>query len=543
MASIRLPQYATASERVTRGLNLAEQRDRYAWVHAPGLPPWCRGIPEGEAFSRSKGLRFRTKLGTTAASLLLTVEARLLTRPATLADYDRYYTLLTKPDVMTRWRDDDEFARQRVNGIYPNLIRRIQEIPDNFPVTEAVVAPVLRDRGLTLEALLKEGRLYLSDYAILEGIPCTPGRFQVAPMALLYVDQHRQLLPLAIQLGQSPATAPVIFTPKDPTWLWRLAKAFVQCADGTVHEVAAHLVRTHLAMEPVWVAANRTLPPQHPIHVLLRPHFTDTLQINQDARDVMLAPGGPIDEAIAVGAEGSFVLAARAWERWDFDACDPQACFDRRDVNDLPGYYYREDALALWAAIGTYACELVTGIYREDRQVRADTELQAFVRELQSSSGGQLRGVPGAGAGMQTMDQLIRLLRLVLWTVSAEHSAVNNGQYDQLGYVPNTPGAMYVPPPTTKDAVSEATFAYALPLPDAVAQQITMVNLLSLPTLLPLGRYGQTFFQGVPEVQLAVDRFRARMSDIGRRIDARNKRLRVPYSYLHPARVGRSIDI
>ena len=71
------------------------------------------------------------------------------------------------------------------------------------------------------------------------------GRFCVAPSALFWVNDQRRLMPLAIQLGQSPKESETIYTPKDDHWTWLMARAFVQSADGTYHEVVAHLLRTH----------------------------------------------------------------------------------------------------------------------------------------------------------------------------------------------------------------------------------------------------------------------------------------------------------
>jgi hypothetical protein len=41
----------------------------------------------------------------------------------------------------------------------------------------------------------------------------------------------------------------------------------------------------------------------------------------------------------------------------------------------------------------------------------------------------------------------------------------------------------------------------------------------------------------------AIDRFRGSLDDIGREIVARNKELEVPYLYLQPWNIGRSIAI
>jgi len=54
-------------------------------------------------------------------------------------------------------------------------------------------------------------------------------------MCLFYTNERSQLMPLAIQLGQSRRPGQ-FFTPQDDPWLWRTAKTHVQCADAQVQE-------------------------------------------------------------------------------------------------------------------------------------------------------------------------------------------------------------------------------------------------------------------------------------------------------------------
>jgi hypothetical protein len=372
------------------------------------------------------------------------------------------------------------------------------------------------------------------------------GCYLSAAMGLFWVDQLGRLMPLAIQLGQSPSTAPVIFTPANERWVWLTARTFFQEADGNHHEVVAHLTRTHLVMETFWVAACRALPPQHPIAELLRPHFTGTIAINDEARATMLAPGGPIDHVLAVGSEGAFWLIDQEYRKWSFDQWNPREEMARRGVLDperLPSYHYRDDALRLFDAIGAYVRDLMAVFYKGDDDVRGDWELQTWIAELESGDGGRIRGLPTHDGRLRTLGALWDLLQQLIYLVSVEHAAVNNGQYDQFGYIPNTPGAMFLPAPTDDSLINEAEYVYFLPMPGGVEEQIGMVELLSEPTLTPLGSYGDTFFQSSPEARLAVDRFQARLSEVQVGIEERNTTLAVPYDYLVPARVGRSIAI
>jgi hypothetical protein len=52
-----------------------------------------------------------------------------------------------------------------------------------------------------------------------------------------------------------------------------MAKLWVRCADFHVHYAIAHLLKTHLILEPFAVAMMRQLSSSHPIFKLLKTHF------------------------------------------------------------------------------------------------------------------------------------------------------------------------------------------------------------------------------------------------------------------------------
>lgn len=542
---ICLAEAADQFERPVRERDLFSQRQDYTWVHAPGQPPFCKGVPPGEAFTKAKKDSMLIDVVESVADVALAAVIRFFKHNDTVASFRRYYPLMPIPAVADRWMQDEEFARQRLDGINPFLIRLATEIPENFPVTDETLRGLIPS-GSSLTQLLAEHRLFLVDYEILHGLPPMLGCFVVAPIALFWKDGLGRLMPLAIQLGQTPGEAGnVIFTPRDHHWTWLMARTFLQSADGTYHEVVAHLTRTHLVMETFWVAACRTLPPQHPLHVLLKPHFTGTVDINYEARNTLIAPGGPIDKSIGIGAEGSLTLVGLAYDRWTFDAADPIADLEQRGIlsdDVLPHFHYRDDALALFKAIRRYVHDLLRVYYTSDQLIVQDAELQAWAQELVDEEGGRIRGLPGVGA-IENFDQLHGIVSQIIYSCSVEHAAVNNGQYAQFGWIPNTPGAMYLEPPKDHSPRSETNFVYALPSASGVGAQLEFVHLLSDRTQTPLGSYPEDFFTGVMPARAAIDRFRGDLDDIGRHIIERNKSLDVPYLYLRPWIIGRSIAI
>ena len=192
------------------------------------------------------------------------------------------------------WKKDEEFGRQILNGMNPSMIIRVKDnLPENFPVTNDMVGEFLT-RGLTLEEEVMQGNIYLINHDILEGVPTgnypcggsgEESKLDLAvPFCLFYNGTDDRLRPIAIQLGQEPGPKFPIWTPNDGEHAWLLAKIWFRNADYQVHQMVSHLAYTHLLIEPFAVATFRCLPPQHPIHKLLREHLQFVIAINTIGR-------------------------------------------------------------------------------------------------------------------------------------------------------------------------------------------------------------------------------------------------------------------
>ncbi|XP_059125423.1 polyunsaturated fatty acid lipoxygenase ALOX15B isoform X3 [Peromyscus eremicus] len=225
--------------------------------------------------------------------------------------------------VFAHWQEDAFFASQFLNGLNPVLIRRCHSLPKNFPVTDEMVAPVLGP-GTSLQAELEKGSLFLVDHGILSGVQTNvingKPQFSAAPMTLLYQSSEAgPLLPLAIQLKQTPGPDNPIFLPSDDKWDWLLAKTWVRNAEFSVHEALTHLLHAHLLPEVFALATLRQLPRCHPL-------FKST----------------------GLGTGGFSELIKRNMEQLNYSALCLPDDIRARDVGDIPGYYYRDDGMQIW---------------------------------------------------------------------------------------------------------------------------------------------------------------------------------------------------
>ena len=86
------------------------------------------------------------------------------------------------------------------------------------------------------------------DYKILEDIPnyghkdekCKERRYACASLGLFYVNDSKDLIPIAIQLHQQPDADNPIWTPKDQMYDWLCAKMWLRNSDAQFHQVGFH---------------------------------------------------------------------------------------------------------------------------------------------------------------------------------------------------------------------------------------------------------------------------------------------------------------
>ena len=116
-----------------------------------------------------------------------------------------------------QWKEDIEFARQRLAGLNPVEISVCRSIPKGFHVTDAHVSHILPS-GLTIEEACLRGKLFILDYRVLEpfatdvdfdgsrrssrGEHIVDGekRWVTAPFCLLFASDDFPMVPIAIQL-------------------------------------------------------------------------------------------------------------------------------------------------------------------------------------------------------------------------------------------------------------------------------------------------------------------------------------------------------
>lgn len=537
---LRLPQHEPdETRRQQRRQQVLQHRRLWEWNFAdPGVPPSLQRVPRSELPMAGMLELLRTQVKLWALQLRGFVR-RLGIRRASRRQplppfhaYDRLFTDAERPALAQRWREDEEFAMQRLNGLWPDHIARCTALPPGLALDDATLARLLPP-GQTLEGMLAQGLLYVVDQPILQGFPQVRDHVTAVPTCLFFADlAGGRLMPLAVKLAPEP-DAPV-FTPLDPPGLWLAVKTFANQADLIVHVAVQHFLRMHFAMEVVYVAMCRSLSVRHPLRAFVAPHFYLHVFADQNVRAHILK-------------DTDWWLVRKAWPTWSFADLDVPEDFRRRGVDDperLPNFHFRDESLALWGLYRSHVEGIVTTLYASDADVSADEELQAWWTELRDPRFGGVNDLPGDADGHLTRrESVTALLTRVLFTVTSRHSHNTNLGRQYYAYTPNTPLFLTLPLPVGKAEVDEATLSAALPPLAVAAQVIAEIECVqNLPgTFDVLGRYDPAFLEAFPEARAHVHTFRARLEALEAEMRARDPARQRPWPHLHPSITANSI--
>ncbi|MED6264270.1 hypothetical protein CHARACLAT_013037 [Characodon lateralis] len=446
--------------------------------------------------------------------------------------------------VKAHWKEDWYFGYQCLSGCNPLLLRHTRLIPPNLAVTSDMLRPFL-PAGSSLEEELQKGNIYLLDYKLLDGLEANQinGKqtYLSAPLCLLHLNQQGQMVPIAIQLQQTPGPQNPVFLPSDSDCDWLLAKIWVHSADFQGHQLISHYMRTHMMAELCCVATLRQFPEHHPLHQLLMPHVRTSLQINLQARASLLAVNGVFDQAVGSGLKTIPEILRRASATIHYRSmCVPDDLSDRA-VDKLPHSFYAQDALRIWDALHRFVLAWIDLYYRGDKDIKNDSELQNWITDINKHGFTQNSGFPQC---FHTKAEVSKFLTMFIYSCSALHAAVNFSQLDFALWMPNCPPSMMRPPPQVKGGVTEQDILSFLPGINATLRVLMALTVLSQPSVdfIPLCHYREAIFR-VDAHRRLVEGVQAELKAINDDITERNRHLELPYPYLCPSGIENSVAI
>ncbi|XP_048771099.2 arachidonate 12-lipoxygenase, 12R-type-like isoform X2 [Ostrea edulis] len=447
---------------------------------------------------------------------------------------------------------DHWFAWQMLNGVTQNLIRRVEEIPEEFlPFVDIIEDdhPYLND---ALDVHAENEELFVVDLADVSFNEPT----LLSPIAL-FVINNNLLMPVAIRIDQNDANEisrpPPVVGGFIAMQQWVKARMWFNMLGAQYHESITHLGFTHMLMDGVSVCLHRNLSERHPIYKLMLPHFRYMHSINELAISKLLGRGAFVDTDMYFGRTHMLKLIARRNANWNFLDQILNNDLNNRGVMDLPGYHFRHDALLLQGAIQNYVQEYVSHYYdNNDENVAQDVEIQNFRIQLEAdrtmdgNTGCGMQGVPE----FDSIANLVTVLTNFIYICSVEHSATNFPQYDQYGFPPNMPATLLGQPELQNGANA---LDIAMPTGHQVFSTVKIMKVLTTVLTNSLGNYESVYLNAMDNIGRGfVENFRMALAEIETTINQRNAGILqnqdgplqdYPYEWLLPSKVLNSISI
>jgi arachidonate 15-lipoxygenase len=551
-----LPQSDAKAVQQERLTQLEKAREEYQSLLRLPNSARVETLPQREAFSEEYN-----KNRATLAQQIEANQQAFLANPKpfqSLDDYTALFPVLPLPEISKNFRSDEVFSRQRLSSCSPLELKNVLALDYNLrsklAITDEIFQNVLnatKNRARvpkSLDAAIREGALFVTDYAILDNIKTKENQFINASIALYFAQRNKndfQLIPIAIQLGQAPGSS-LLCTPLDGVD-WQLAKLIAQTADFYVNQLYRHLGQTHLVIEPIALATARELAAFHPVNILLKPHFEFTMAINSLADQVLINPGGAVDIILPGTLESSVKLGDTGVSDFFKNFSDfALPTFLRKHGVDssriLPDFPYRDDGLLVWNALKDYISRYIEIYYKSNRDIQEDFELQNWLQALR-------RPVSEGGFGVVSLpdltniDQLIEILTIIIFTAGPQHSAIAWIQYQYMAFIPNLPGALYQPIPTTKGKFkSENSLKDFLP---GVKPSLTQIQYMALVgtkrDAKAFTNFGVNSFQDPQAIRVLKD-FQNRLESIERQIEIRSSRRKPCYPAFLLSQMSNSVS-
>lgn len=400
-------------------------------------------------------------------------------------------------DTLTQsWiRSDAEFARQRLGGTNPNVIKLADA--GSYDISSWIGGAcnganlgVLRDRMAAAQA---EGRLLVCDYTavlgpVVKNKLVVNGRHLAAPIAFFTIDpDSNTLMPEAIQIVGT-RSASYIFTPDDPADTygdaWLLAKLWTASADQQWWFSGTHLFNAHTIDMIFGIAAlheiqGGALASDHPMVILAKPFLVKVFGINSliisapAAQELGIYQKGQFcDGFLPTGRVGIYQIIHDLYRDYRFEN---NALPTQMASRGLQGgamanvaFPYRDDGAIWWSAIQTFVHQIVNATYADDAAVAADAGLNAWLGKVRSAF-----NQDGAArfSFSPTIASIEGVFTNLLFLCSAQHTATNDSMFNGWAFTPNGAFAMQAAPPDDAASVTQAVVLGSLPDPQSAASR------------------------------------------------------------------------
>ncbi|KAJ7380261.1 hypothetical protein OS493_010976 [Desmophyllum pertusum] len=451
------------------------------------------------------------------------------------------------------WRDDRVFTEQRLAGLNPMSLMKVTTGPDSVGVKWSDLKPRLNpnydwdgavarslETNIPLEDAIADGSIFVVQYPLYDNLITVPDLTEprptrkmwpaMSPIALFASRPGEngapaQLRPVAIQLDFKPDSP--VYSPEDGE-LWALAKESFQVTDYAYVEMVEHLLKTHLMMEPFCVCILRHLSKLHPLHQLLKYHCRGLLPTNKVGFPKLVEDKAYMHQLFAIGNVGAVTLLVRAYQTLTWADTDFRGKIRRVESMTAPNYHIFRTGTMEKSYTRLWKTSLTTTLISNE-----------VSSEGLGSNGGQgkLRGFPAA---ITSKAMLADIVTRLIWTSTAQHTAVNYPITAYGAFTPNMPTKIY-----DDDRVAPEVFnTFRLPSGYVSAVQAGVAMSLGSLRIDRLFDYGTQLKEQGGQV-IVLKHYKRLYSAVKPLLDKRNKQRfqegYLTYPYLSPAWIPNSI--
>ena len=333
--------------------------------------------------------------------------------------------------------------------------QRVFPNPPRFPST-------FKD-GLDLGKLMVEGPfaeyvrrgddgVYRLDLTELDNYPHHPGTRKLGSLTEFAVDtETRSLRTVSIHHPSSGQT----YRPGDAGW--DQAQVLVTCGVFADASYIQHLIRLHLLSSGYFSCSVRNhLSAKHPLKALLWPHVYGVLDVNNTLGGTLICePRGVFGDFTNITHSGLWSWANDyATKSFRLESFDPQVSMRMRGVDNAPfDQPTMDDTSAIWRIVQQYARDWVDCYYASDAAVAADTQVRAFLENLDATIANGIRAIVPNPA-QATREQLAYLCAIHIQGATVLHHIYGSMMWNY------APWARMIPPRVYEDGGMPAADVY-----------------------------------------------------------------------------------
>jgi hypothetical protein len=200
---------------------------------------------------------------------------------------------------------------------------------------------------------------------------------------------------------------------------------------------------------------------------------------------------------------GIWELVSKGFQSLTYDDFHILNQIEKRGVQNIPNYFWKDDSIALWNATSDYVSDMIDLFYKTKEDVKEDEELQDFVADL--AINGFNRYINEQQTVLRFFVNYVTFIKLfysngfgfpssitnsvdlkdlatkIIFKASSMHAGINFELLEYSRFAPNRPGIMRgdIPTELDKKGVTEETILATLPTREQASDMVSFAHVLT----------------------------------------------------------------